>query len=507
MLVAVAFSNRSRLSCLGMDQGCGMEQQVLALKAQVAALSAQLADAKKSSRCRSSGNSNNGGNRSSGGGDGAVAEAGVRVVVQRAEAVEVLLDNDAQWARCGRCLVIFVSFAKGATAAALPKVVQTLLRIPVATLGQWVTHTQTAKKKKKREKKVEMATAMAATPAPHAAAQQDVAAAAPLEAESAPGATAPLEQAPRSILSFVEEAYRAEVEVDRAMRARGARVPPREPRPRRDAAVAEQQQSVAATAAGHDRDRRRFLRFLHDHVGSGVPPTRGSGPRCPISIVVIPQAGLTSKIAPTGRELKYHAQADKALSEALYGEFVSLLRLQTRAAVGRGVPPPRTGAALGAEFERRRADREATACIDPAKMFQPTVAAGGAPAFAGKFGAWDSTTGLPTHDAQGEPLAKSQLKKLAKVQKVQASKFARAAAARAQGSIGDGGGGSAAVAAPPLAQQATVEVPVEAVLPPPAALADAEEDDVVRVIAGTFGNRQGFKMTAECGPFVHTFSF
>ena len=90
---------------------------------------------------------------------------------------------------------------------------------------------------------------------------------------------------------------------------------------------------------------------------------------------------------------------------------------------------------------------------------------------------------------------------------MQASKFARAAAARAQGSIGDGGGGSAAVAAPPLAQQATVEVPVEAVLPPPAALADAEEDDVVRVIAGTFGNRQGFKMTAECGPFVHTFSF
>ena len=73
--------------------------------------------------------------------------AGVRVVVQRAEAVEVLLDNDAHWARCGRCLVIFVSFAKGATAEALPKVVQTLLRIPVATLGQWATHTLTTKKR------------------------------------------------------------------------------------------------------------------------------------------------------------------------------------------------------------------------------------------------------------------------------------------------------------------------------------------------------------------------
>ena len=30
---------------------------------------------------------------------------------------------------------------------------------------------------------------------------------------------------------------------------------------------------------------------------------------------------------------------------------------------------------------------------------------------------------------------------------------------------------------------------------------------VVRVVAGTFGNRQGLRTTSECGPFTHMFEF
>jgi hypothetical protein len=361
----------------------------------------------------------------------AAAEGGtVRVVVQRADRVEVLLDNDARWARCGRCLVLFVSFAKGATSAALPKVVQTLLRIPIATLGQWATHSEVVSP----------------------------------------------EQAPRSILSFVQAAYADEVAADRAARERGAKAPPREPRG----------SGGGGEKSGSGSEKSGFLRFLSRQAAEP--------PRCPVSIVVIPQAGLTSKIAPTGHgALKYHAQAGKALGAALYAEFVGLLRAQTRAAV-HGAPPP-TGAALGADFERRKQERAAQSCVDPATMFR-AVGAGGA--FEGKFGAWDDATGLPTHDAAGEPLAKSQLKKLKKAQQVQASKFEKARKRRLEE-------GEAAAAAPAAADRGpAAPAPAPA---PGAGSVEARGDDVVRVIAGTFGNRQGFRMVAECGPFVHTFAF
>ena len=53
-----------------------------------------------------------------------------------------------------------------------------------------------------------------------------------------------------------------------------------------------------------------------------------------ISVLVIPQAGLTSKIA--GKALKYHSQCAKSEGLELYSEFLRLLQTSAREALEDG---------------------------------------------------------------------------------------------------------------------------------------------------------------------------
>eukprot|EP00039_Didymoeca_costata_P012170 m.174277 g.174277 ORF g.174277 m.174277 type:complete len:343 (+) comp15405_c0_seq4:12-1040(+) len=61
----------------------------------------------------------------------------VRVVAQRCDNAELLVDNKSKWIGIGRGLILHVSFAKGCDSSCLPKVVRTLLRIPLLTEGVW----------------------------------------------------------------------------------------------------------------------------------------------------------------------------------------------------------------------------------------------------------------------------------------------------------------------------------------------------------------------------------
>ena len=60
-----------------------------------------------------------------------------KIVVQRANSVSLLLDNDRDWASLGRSLIVYISFTKGADDTVLPKVVKTILNLPILTFGNW----------------------------------------------------------------------------------------------------------------------------------------------------------------------------------------------------------------------------------------------------------------------------------------------------------------------------------------------------------------------------------
>ena len=340
-------------------------------------------------------------------------EGSVKVVLQRADNAEILLDNANHWERVGRCLIVYLSFSKGASSESLPRAVSTILRLPLVTMGRWATHKQ-----------------------------------------------ASAEDAPKSVLACVQETAEA----------------------------------VKTAQAESDVD------------GSRSPAVSCEGTiasRCPVSVVVIPQAGLTSKIGTGRANLKYHSQAPKELSRRLFDEFVSLLRAQAHEAV---YGKRKDLGALGKKFTDKRAERAAQAAVDPAVMFRSMT---------DKYSAWDEI-GIPTVDAAGEPIAKSQLKKLKKQYEAQRKKWAKR-----QLSIGDAAtsaGASATSASAPAPAPPPASAPVHAPAPAPdvqdaksvvdsPTSASVGAEEVLKVVAGTFGNRQGFRMAAECGPFTHTFAF
>ena len=209
-----------------------------------------------------------------------------------------------------------------------------------------------------------------------------------------------------------------------------------------------------------------------------------------VSIVIVPQASLSCKIRPDGRGASYRALADKEAGAALYASFISALQAACTAALsaaGLGVAPSHAEQATAYEEELQR--KRAAALVPPDEFFRTGE-------HAGQWGAWDAR-GVPTADAAGAPLAKNALKKLEKVYaahcKSHEKELARVVIAPAAGRDGATSGtardGAAAAAAEKGAQPSTEQ--------------HAGETAPLRVIAGTYGCRQGLSMDATCGPFVH----
>lgn len=61
----------------------------------------------------------------------------VNVVVQRCNEASLLLDNDSQWSTVGRSMVVYISFARGATVASAQSAGKALCFLPLLTLGNW----------------------------------------------------------------------------------------------------------------------------------------------------------------------------------------------------------------------------------------------------------------------------------------------------------------------------------------------------------------------------------
>ena len=112
---------------------------------------------------------------------------------------------------------------------------------------------------------------------------------------------------------------------------------------------------------------------------------------------------------------------------------------------------------------------------------------------------------MPTTLADGTALSKSMLKKLVK-QMVQHTKKWDAQLAKGGPSVE--AAAAAAVAAEAEAAIAVAEASAAAAAAAAAPLSnDNKSSGDLRVVCGTFGNRQGLRLTAEMGPFTHSFDF
>lgn len=170
--------------------------------------------------------------------------------------------------------------------------------------------------------------------------------------------------------------------------------------------------------------------------------------------MLIPQAGLFSKLK--GKYLQYRQQCGKEKGAELYAELVARLRKRADQ-----LTAPKTSKPVLTEPEF---DLD----IEPTELFR-TV-----PKFADRFAEFDAK-GLPTKIKDDSDVPKGELKKLKKtLAKHVAHRKAKAEAE------------SAAVK--------ESEAPVD-------------DSKGVYLIAGTFGNRQGLRMTCEAGPFTHMFTF
>eukprot|EP00668_Euglena_longa_P002262 GGOE01002610.1.p1 GENE.GGOE01002610.1~~GGOE01002610.1.p1 ORF type:complete len:353 (-),score=38.05 GGOE01002610.1:232-1290(-) len=340
-----------------------------------------------------------------------VEDRGVQLVVQRCHKAELLVDNKDEWVEIGMGLVVYISFAKGATEARVLKAARTLLHLPLVTEGKWGDGVQ-----------------------------------------------------PSSVLQKCAE-----------------------------------------------------------------------GLEC--SILVVPQASLSCKVK--GKALNYRGQLEKDLSTKLYELFVSELSTAAYEAFN---PTPRIAKARKPELPPE----------DPLTFFHSNI-------YAGKYLEYDER-GVPTRTSDGKELSKSHIKKLERLHFQQVEKYKKHLARHAgttphcptpasqSGLSTDGKADQSActevskeISSMEQAERTDVTMrprsthghqdlahpKVGKAHPdcserlgegdsPEIAMKSAQTEVVPsdqpkyilpRVVAGTFGNLQGLKLSAECGPFTHILPF
>jgi len=119
--------------------------------------------------------------------------------------------------------------------------------------------------------------------------------------------------------------------------------------------------------------------------------------------------------------------------------------------------------------------------------------------WAGKFQAFDEH-GFPQTDKDGKTISKSQRKKLIKLHTAQKKKWEKFTAS------GKNKKTSRTIGESDKKDQGTERTVSDSTATRKGG-SNAIENGVVKVVHGTFGNRQGFKSEAELGPFSHILDF
>jgi hypothetical protein len=277
--------------------------------------------------------------------------------------------------------------------------------------------------------------------------------------------------------------------------------------------------------------------------GDGVSATcsvlelaaRGGGHAA--SLVLVPQANLISKVKSQGKSIQYHGQIGKDQGEELYLYFCECVRaaiLEEQCRVRQQVLPDDYIKWKGIHnFSTGTTDTSAPSSsplpVDPStppdQLFRHAN-------YASKYASWDDETGMPLTDVAGEPLTKSALKKLCKLQEGHAKRHAKwklqnphhddhnqtvAATVNVPAAVSDV---SAAVSGivlsdvpmtTPSADSRSPEPTVDETVPTTALATDTDQLEwqsavdpaFCHVVAGSFGKRQGLEMQSDMGPFCH----
>jgi hypothetical protein len=207
-----------------------------------------------------------------------------------------------------------------------------------------------------------------------------------------------------------------------------------------------------------------------------------------VQLVLVPQANLISKIRSQGLSIQYHDQADKDQGKELYNLFVDYTRAlclkhQCRQ---QGQPIPSFVANLLSP-----SPSTATTNYTPDVSLPPDQIFRHDPHFAGCSDFDDN--GVPLQNSQGDPLTKSGIKKLVKIQNAHAKKHEKY--------LKEGGGNKERETNPSTKQQVGLVALDEEKQPPDWSLLTT-----VQILAGTFGGRQGLEIVSDMGPFCHLVS-
>ena len=196
-------------------------------------------------------------------------------------------------------------------------------------------------------------------------------------------------------------------------------------------------------------------------------------------LMIIPAAALNCKLK--GKYIQYRDQCEKDKSKKLYEQFKECLRENLVNAAQK-----RDGKTVNKTNSQQQQGTQPD--VPPTLMFQK-------PPFENMYKNFDEK-GMPTHTAGGEELTKSAKKKMVKLynrQMKRHDKFLKNPEAFKDEMI--------------LAKQ-IMETNISGKdpknIPKPQAV---EEALPIKLVCGTFGNRQGLRLDAECGPFSHVIEF
>lgn len=202
-----------------------------------------------------------------------------------------------------------------------------------------------------------------------------------------------------------------------------------------------------------------------------------------ISIVVVPQASLSVRAKSGGKGVSYRALASKEAGETLFDAFLMALN----AAAAQALEKDRGACASASAHDAHQQEvlrKRAAALVPPAQLFKTGE-------HAGLYSEYDAR-GVPIKDANGQDLAKNALKKCEKLYVAHVKNHEKELQ---RGGVADSAtlADAAAVSTELGAKQGAKAAGKPALAP----------DSPLRLIAGSYGRRQGLSLDAACGPFAH----
>jgi D-Tyr-tRNA(Tyr) deacylase len=233
----------------------------------------------------------------------------------------------------------------------------------------------------------------------------------------------------------------------------------------------------------------------------------------PISLVLVPQANLISKVKSNGKSIQYHGLIAKARGEALYDYFCTSIldlalahQLQCRSSIS-SIRPGQEGGTTPFHNKNNKPKKSGSEegidpSIAPHQMFREEP-------LCFKYSSWDDETGLPFTDAQGMPLTKSAMKRIQKLYEAQVKRHDKYLLQQQPQTNQD----------EELSPPSTTTIS-SSLVPPPQQHSVSEQGEetnktsqsttttldakFLNVVCGTFGKRQGLSIMSDMGPFCHT---